>query len=117
MTLDEIYAQIPRLECKGKCQESCSAIALFPAEVVRISPHGLPTTNNNLQCSKLTIMGCSIYRDRPLICRLFGVVKKMRCPFGCIPEQWLTDAEAQNLMKQVDQLKPGLPYSTLNPPR
>lgn len=40
---------------------------------------------------------CSVYVDRPLICRLWGVVETMPCPFGCRPERWLSEQEALEL--------------------
>ena len=37
---------------------------------------------------------CRVYPVRPMLCRLWGLVKKMACPWGCVPERWLTDEEA-----------------------
>lgn len=38
------------------------------------------------RCHLLKDGRCSIYADRPLLCRLFGAVPKMACPFGCKPD-------------------------------
>lgn len=41
---------------------------------------------------------CTIYEIRPLICRLFGLTKILRCPFGCKPTKWLKDKKAKRLL-------------------
>lgn len=108
--LDKIYKKLPKLKCKGLCVESCSLIKVGTIERKRITklkgqdpflPESdmLEFVKNNppdtWKCSLLKDGKCSIYAVRPLICRLFGLVKKMRCPFGCEPERWLTDEEAK----------------------
>jgi Fe-S-cluster containining protein len=42
-------------------------------------------------CDKLTLTKrCSIYEDRPAICRVYGLLRKvMRCPHGCVPSEWM----------------------------
>lgn len=53
-----------------------------------------------LTCPLLTPQRrCAAYESRPMICRLWGMVKKMRCPFGCRPSRWLSDCEADELLK------------------
>lgn len=114
--LKDIYRKIPGLKCKGLCSESCSFIIIGKKEKSNFERIGIEgnfvlheqwTDTVDLQgisrkCSKLSECGkCTIYNDRPLICRLFGVVKKMSCPFGCKPERWMTDDQARKLMKKV----------------
>lgn len=48
---------------------------------------------------------CRVYAIRPLICRLWGLVKKMRCPWGCVPERWVSDVEANRLLTQVLEIQ------------
>jgi hypothetical protein len=114
--LATIYARIPRLNCKRKCQESCGPLGIFPAEAERIRAkhYRLPVVNGALECSGLREDGaCRIYADRPVLCRLWGTVKAMRCPHGCKPSRWLSDEEARLLMLEVQQLKAGEPTMTL----
>jgi Fe-S-cluster containining protein len=33
--------------------------------------------------------GCTVYEERPLICRLFGTTPKMPCPNGRRPENMI----------------------------
>jgi hypothetical protein len=58
------------------------------------------TVNFMLTCSALDGVGrCSVYEERPLLCRLWGAVEKMTCQFGCVPaDGWLDpDVEAEVL--------------------
>lgn len=120
--LQEIYDSLPTIECQGKCQQCCGPIDLFPIERDTIVlKHGMPVTQNHprvgpITCSKLTINGrCGIYDDRPVICRLFGLVKAMKCPHGCQPSRWLTDKEAHKIMDQIRALQPGSSCCTIAP--
>lgn len=47
---------------------------------------------------------CSAYRDRPLLCRLWGVVEKLRCPHGCEPERMLSNVESAAMLDQMARL-------------
>lgn len=63
-----------------------------PAEVEALGPP-VPADerydDDPLTCAWLTAGGqCSTYETRPLVCRLFGAVRGMRCPHGCRPQRW-----------------------------
>lgn len=116
MTLQEIYSKIPRLNCIRKCSESCGPIPLSPAEADELVPKTAPehlvtnafpiimfneATNS---CPHLSTEGsCAVYENRPLICRLYGVVKAMRCPYGCKPLAWLRDEKARQLLDASEE--------------
>ena len=109
--LDEIYAKLPKLRCQRRCQDSCGPILMSRMEWQRIirETGRKPGVGENLACSLLCQDGtCSAYRVRPLICRLWGMVREMACPFGCEPERWLSDEEAGALLKKMRDLG-GLP--------
>lgn len=92
-----LYAQIPDVNCKGLCQESCGPIEMSKTERRLI---GVTVTHDpkTLTCNQLDEGGrCSIYEDRPLVCRLWGAVPEMSCPFGCEPT--LTSEEGHALMR------------------
>lgn len=40
-----------------------------------------------LNCVHLGPQGCTVYEERPLICRLFGTTATLPCPNGRRPEQ------------------------------
>lgn len=122
-TIDDLYRQIPPITCKGLCHRSCGIILLQQAELDRIvdaagpvpvkrtPPGGLEghQHDDTLTCPLLVRRRCSVYALRPLICRLWGVVKGvhgMRCPHGCRPKRWLSDAEARALIDQARALSP-----------
>lgn len=56
-------------------------------------------------CTALKEKRCSIYENRPLVCRLWGVTKAMRCPFGCAPSSWVSDQEAGDLIERMGELR------------
>ena len=102
--LERIYARIPKLACRRKCQESCGPILCHAAEWARMKAATLVPIDQlapDLTCPALLNGACSVYSVRPLICRLWGVVRAMACPWGCEPERWLTDAEADALFSEV----------------
>ena len=114
--LDKIYKKLPKLNCKGLCTESCSLIKVGELERKRIKeflgndpfiPQEdflqtiMSMKKEEWACKLLKDGKCTVYNIRPLICRLFGLVKKMECPFGCVPERWLTDEEARSMLKKA----------------
>lgn len=103
--LRALYRQLPRLECKGRCQHACGPIGLSREEraiIVRSVGRAPRPRDASLTCSLLTEDGkCSAYAVRPLLCRLYGMVPRMRCPHGCEPEYWLTDEEGFRLMRRA----------------
>lgn len=106
--LEQIYDQLPTIDCKGKCADHCGVIPLGVDEEryirERYGADNIPEPDDDLSCSQLTDGGrCSIHPRRPLICRLFGLVKdpKMRCPHGCKPSFWLPEKTARKLMETV----------------
>lgn len=108
--LEEIYGSIPRVQCIGKCQLACGPVGLFPieAENIKAKGHTLPVASEDLVCSKLSATGtCSMYSDRPLVCRMYGAVPALQCPYGCKPERPLDPEVEKGIMKKVQDLKSG----------
>lgn len=115
--LDAVYAEMPGIACQQKCRECCSLILMSRSEDRRIrEATGRPFPEANmetLECGWLTEDGrCSHYQLRPGICRLWGVVESMRCPFGCeiLPAQTgyfsthvraLTEAEGHRFLLRL----------------
>ena len=103
---DELYQWLPPMECQRLCQESCGPILMSKVEWERICTRlgFTPNGNRALTCPMLKGGQCTVYDIRPLICRLWGLVKKMACPNGCIPSRWLSDAEARLFLTLADQI-------------
>ena len=102
--LDEIYAQVPEIDCQGWCHESCGPLVLTDAERQRITDrHGVTIPDLvRWTCPALTAFGrCQVHADRPLLCRMWGVVESMPCPFGCRPPRVLSDAEGHRLLAEL----------------
>lgn len=123
-SLEAIYAELPSIACKRKCYESCGPIAqcsrtglipgmppaMSPAEARRLDFfEQIPDPNDALRCTLLDhrLLICRAYGMRPLVCRAFGVVDdpRMRCPFGCVPERWLSNEEFRALQRRAEAIR------------
>jgi Fe-S-cluster containining protein len=128
--LQALYNRLPKLSCQGLCWESCGVIPLHKDELVQIRRHvevrprdvGHPGAmgdglrqyktdyvvlrkKGKLTCPLLDGQRrCRAYDWRPLICRLFGLVEKMRCPHGCTPERFLSENEAYDLVEEMAEI-------------
>lgn len=99
-TLADVYAAIPKIECKGRCHGSCGPVPATEAEIRRVEkvsaePWGV---TQSAMCRQLTAGRCSVYEVRPLLCQLWGVTESLPCPWGCRPERVMADAEARMLL-------------------
>lgn len=104
--IEAIWARIPDAGCKGLCSDSCGPIGMSDAERDRIARrHGVTirhaeTKPGTLNCPALDGGRCSVYADRPAVCRSWGAVEALPCPHGCQPAAGrLTDAEAADVMR------------------
>ncbi len=103
-----LYTLVPKIACKGKCTEACGPIMAYPREeeyFERTTGRKFPDALKMLKegkrdCPYLNALGrCDVYESRPLVCRLFGVVPEMPCPFGCVAERMLSGEEGHRLMR------------------
>jgi len=84
--LDRAYSLVPSANCKGLCRESCGPVLASLEERQRIMERHrleLGFDPKTLTCHLLFNGKCTVYEDRPLLCRLWGVAEKMPCTFGC----------------------------------
>lgn len=110
--LDALYASLPSMQCLGRCQDACGSVAMSRVEQQRIADrHGqalpLAAAFGKGHCPALgEVWGtCTVYPDRPMVCRLWGLVESMQCPWGCVPEGgWLPEARGHGLMAAVRAL-------------
>lgn len=64
------------------------------------------THTDDIMCDKLTHdKRCSIYEDRPAICRIYGLTRALKCPHGCIPSEWMEDDEILRLFIDLDAIE------------
>lgn len=103
-TLTEFYDRLPEIDCKGHCHDQCTVAPLGAEEADYIADkygeENVPEPEDDLVCSSLDreTKNCTVYDRRPLICRIFGLTKKLRCPYGCVPDRWLAEHKARQLI-------------------
>lgn len=103
-TVDALYRSLPKMNCKGKCASACGPVPVTPLERQRITDQGhrwvdgkvIPLGNGqtaDTTCSALDQkkLRCRVYENRPMICRLWGLMETLKCPWGCEPEGGLLD--------------------------
>ncbi len=107
--LDDLYAELPEIDCSGRCWDSCGPIDMTKLERRRIAreggvdiPKGSFLADGPSLCPALTMFGrCGVYGIRPLICRLWGLTEGLPCTYGCRPDRVVTDAEAYELLARA----------------
>jgi Fe-S-cluster containining protein len=113
-----IYGFIPSIKCDRNCHKCCGAHPWFPVEALNIRKfmfeHEIEerfAKNLLAMCPYITEDGCLIHPVRPILCRLFGVVKQekhsiadMECPFAPKPEKMLSEEQAHELISEVESL-------------
>lgn len=123
--LRALYARVPGIACKRLCGDAyCGPIVMTelelavlttstpaPADVEPFGPGTVIIGDGNgsylgAACPLYdpSADACTAYQDRPLVCRLWGVVAKLRCPHGCRPERVLTDAEVAAMLDEAARL-------------
>ncbi|MDO9619197.1 MAG: YkgJ family cysteine cluster protein [Pseudomonas sp.] len=101
--IDQLRLQIPSFACVPGCHDCCGPVTASSEEMSRLpvksdAEHDAALAEFN--CVHLGPQGCTVYDQRPLICRLFGTTPSLPCPRGQGPEQMIEPA----VEKQVHQL-------------
>jgi Fe-S-cluster containining protein len=87
--VDRLREQIPSFECVPGCHDCCGPVTTSSEEMSRLpvkSDAEHDAALDELSCVHLGPKGCTVYDERPLICRLFGTTPKMPCPNERRPE-------------------------------
>ncbi|WP_407313626.1 YkgJ family cysteine cluster protein [Pseudomonas sp. nanlin1] len=81
--------QIPSFDCVPGCHDCCGPVTTSSEEMARL-PRKTAAEQEaalaELNCVHLGPQGCTVYDERPLICRLFGTTPRLPCPNGRGPE-------------------------------
>jgi Fe-S-cluster containining protein len=111
-----LYARLPRVQCQRKCSTSCSIflVSAFERDKAErqtgrsftLEPH--PLMNGLPLCSMLTKDGdCGIHPIRPLICRMWGAVPEMPCPFDCEIENPVPPGKVYEFLRESFEIGGG----------
>jgi hypothetical protein len=108
--LDAAYAELPTIQCQGKCAVACGPIVLTDLEARRLqlATHVAPRVVHENRCVYLTqTERCRAYAVRPLICRVWGLVRMLSCMHGCLPDRWLKDEDFLRLAQTIERFAGG----------
>ncbi|MGE6792208.1 hypothetical protein SAMN05216206_1318 [Pseudomonas guineae] len=108
--IDQLRLQIPSFACVPGCHDCCGPVTASSEEMSRLpvksaAKHDAALAEFN--CVHLGPQGCTVYDQRPLICRLFGTTPSLPCPQGRGPEQMTESAvekQVHNLIASTRQV-------------
>src|ERR1043165_1016518 len=95
---------MPGIDCRKLCAESCGPIVMGRVEwqrVCRAVGEERHQADPLGYCPLLENERCAVYNVRPMLCRLWGIVETMKCPWGCVPERWLTKEEGYEFLARA----------------
>jgi Putative zinc- or iron-chelating domain len=118
-SLEDVYRQVPPVQCRGLCLESCGPISMSRHEEAKLLARGVKIPpmaeamaalerGEDYYCPALRAGRCSVYDDRPTICRLWGATESMPCPHGCTPDNRLTQAESHRILRLAAEVGGGM---------
>ncbi len=125
LSLADVYARIPEVDCKGLCQESCGPIAMSHDEDHRLQELGVSIPpmvdgvaaierGEEFWCPALQDGRCNVYDDRPTICRLWGATTSMPCPHGCTSHNALSQRMSFELLALAGRVGGGMASGLAN---
>ena len=99
-TINYLRKHIPSFNCTPGCHDCCGPVTASSEEMARLPEKSEADHNaalEELSCPHLGTFsgantnnkGCTVYEERPLICRLFGTTPKLACPNGQRPEKMI----------------------------
>jgi Fe-S-cluster containining protein len=87
--------QIPEFACIPGCHDCCGPVLASTDELARLPRKDAQQRQHALEqwnCVHLGQQGCTVYEQRPLVCRLFGTTPRLACPHGRRPEYMIDPA-------------------------
>ena len=120
VTLAELYACCPPVPCEKGCSACCGPVPFsrsewartgLPESVAKQTPAlpgallaGKGDSVETLVCLFREDGGCSIYADRPFICRLYGCGPGLACAKGRSPKLPLSETTMALLAGMYQQI-------------
>jgi Fe-S-cluster containining protein len=126
--LEDLYAQLPSVQCKGLCFDSCTSVHASKLERKRMEERGvkLPPAMANHRLQDLIASGqtprcpalgpvnnCTVYELRPYTCRAFGVTRHpddqlrtgpMMCDHGCPADGEISIQEYVRVLREIEEI-------------
>ena len=108
--IEDLRQRIPSFKCIVGCHDCCGPVTASSEEVGRLpikteAEHDAALADYN--CVYLGKLGCEVYHERPLICRLFSTTPRLACPNGKRPVYMIdtrTEQEIDQFHKQTRQV-------------
>jgi hypothetical protein len=97
----KLRERIPEMECIPGCAQCCGHVPWSPEEVDLLGDDKDKLSRLTLRCSFYD-NGCTVYENRPITCRLFGVAEGMPCPRG-VPVTYMPEEEVRKIMKEYSK--------------
>ena len=94
----KLYEKIPSSKCKDGCFRCCINTVQFTKSEER----AMGGYRYAGQCPHLKNGKCSVYENRPLVCRLFGASILLQCE-DCTPRRYLTEQETAAILRAYAQ--------------
>jgi Fe-S-cluster containining protein len=103
-------------KCITDCNNECCGIVPIPiqkynifkrkikkkiVDTMRLEGHIVLMTEDG-SCAFLNDKECSIYNNRPMICKLYGTIERLQCPYVDIHGKQRTDKEIIVTKKLID---------------
>lgn len=103
--LEDLYAELPTIDCIGLCADNCTAIWMTRVEWDRVRKRMKgPLEPRGWVCPALRKGRCTVHIARPMVCRLWGATEFSPCKHGCKPSRVLTNEEEQDYMRRASEL-------------
>jgi len=117
--LQAIYDHIPKIQCKGLCHDTCDLVRATNIEYDRLQERTFKQLDQYIfvesiehktlmdkgcKCPMLCKERCVAYEARPYSCRMYGVITRLPCEYGCKPESTITPEENKKLLLELFRL-------------
>jgi len=106
-SLKKLYSKIPSFECIEGCTDCCGPVPLTKLEAKRLNVDSnlTPTKLGSCDCVYASEKGCTVYENRPYMCRLFGATEDLKCPHGKKPTKLLSSDSTNRLTNDYRKLE------------
>ncbi|UOG93494.1 MAG: YkgJ family cysteine cluster protein [Candidatus Thiothrix sulfatifontis] len=91
---------IPAFACEPGCHDCCGPVTASSEEIAELPVKSEAEHAEALadwRCPYLGEQGCTVYAERPLICRVFGTTLRLACPRGRKPDALLAPTVEQQV--------------------